>query len=114
MKTSPYLEQTVFYEQSSAAHQNFESRSDDLFSDPGITSIVDIHTQLPGQLNASDEALEPDSKSVVECSSVPPSPLDRCHYLDGEPPRYSESRGLERRRIREGKELEQTEMVRSR
>lgn len=118
MKTSPYFEQALFYGQSAATDQFFEDRSKDLFQLLGKESFVEIHDQLswpqeaPNGSSFLDIKKRDDSILSDDFSSVPPSPLDQCLYLDEEPPRYVEVPGLRRQTARDSQDLKQIAEVR--
>ena len=118
MKTSPYLEQTLFYEQNPATDQFYESRSDTLFQDPGKDAFIEIHEQLPctkfsdGSILYGPVAMASKPKPSAEFSSVPPSPVDSHRYGNEAAPRYREVPGLVPRRVGTQEELKSIASVR--
>ena len=118
MRTSPYFEQALFYGQSPATDQFFEERSEYLFQVLGKESFIEIHDQLPWPQEAPNGSnllgskQKCDSSLDDDFSSVPPSPLDQCLYLDEEPPRYIEVPGLRRQIVRDSQDLKQIAEVR--
>ena len=117
MKASPYFEQALFYTQTPATDQFFEESSNDLFQINGKESYIDIHDQSPYPQEAPNGSSFLSSKEKAdppledECSSIPPSPLDQCLYLDEEPPRYFQIPGLRRQEARECEDLKKIAKV---
>lgn len=104
MKTSSYLEQTLFFEQSPTTDQYFEDRSSHLFELPGGTSFVKVHVQLPYHDQAShgslwDPKLKNDFNPGLSPTSDPPSPVDWYRYARDEPPHYVEPPRLRREEV---------------
>lgn len=104
MKTSSYLEQTLFFEQSPTTDQYFEDRSDQLFELPGGTSFVKVHVQWPDHDHAPngllwDRKLNDDFKPLFSPTSDPPSPVDWHRYAREEPPHYVEPPRLRREEV---------------
>lgn len=113
MKTSPYLQQMVFFEQNPVTDQLFEARSGHLFQDPGKSAVIEVHEQLPRHLRALNESSLSDSKSEAGHFPVPPTPVDRCPSLDNEPPRYDGLSGLVKHDVADEEELKRITSVRS-
>ncbi|KAI4159818.1 MAG: hypothetical protein LQ342_006236 [Letrouitia transgressa] len=119
MKTSRYLEQILFYDQTPALARLFEERSSQLFETSNHQSFVEIHVQQPTKLiekqnkdqihqeslSSWEDPLEWSSEPDCNISSQPPSPVDHSHYLRPDPPRYVGSPGLHSRRISDSEEL---------
>ena len=109
MKTSAYFEQALFYAQTPATDQFFEESSDVLFQIDGKESCINIQDQYLREAPNGSSFLGNEGKADPgledECSSIPPSPLDQCLYLDQEPPRYVQIPGLRRQEARNCEDL---------
>ena len=112
MAASRYLEQALFKEQSPAADQLFEERSETLFEPEDNNSFVDIHIQPPWQKERPRKAdveiarQAPHGElSDIEVVSEPPSPVDKCNFLSQGPPRYNAAPGLQLTRVSDSEEL---------
>ena len=100
MKTSSYLEQTLFFEQSSATDQYFEDRASQLFESSEKPAFIEFYKQLPRHDSVSSEAVwihkhDYDGKPSAHSDSEPPSPVDSHRFLRKDPPRYVEPARLE-------------------
>lgn len=120
MTSSRYLEQILFKEQSPAANQLFEERSDTLFESGDGDSFIDVHVQpqrssdwkdrINNQGSWQDRCEAPDTEFVPKHSpeadsSEPPSPIDNCNFLSQKPPRYIEAQGLQSKRVSDPQQL---------
>lgn len=104
MKTSSYVEQALFFEQSPATDQYFEDRSSQLFEPSGGTSFVKTHVQLPYYDHVPNGShwgrkLKYDFKPGDSPTSDPPSPVDWYRYAREYPPHYVEPPKLRREKI---------------
>lgn len=116
MKTSSYLEQTLFFEQSPATDQYFEDRSSHLFELPGGTSFVKVHVQLPYHDHAPNGSLcdwkhKYDFKPGDSPTSDLPSLVDWYRYAKEEPPHYVEPPRLRREDVSDRGKLTQIARV---
>ncbi len=110
MKTSAYLEQALFFEQSPVIDQFFEAKSSLLFEPPGARSFVRVYVQSPliqdqGWDGNGDIRKKNDSKPPVDASSVPPSPVDWHRYCQEDPPTYVGTPGLALQDVSDPNEL---------
>ena len=122
MKTSPYFDQILFHNQSSATDQSYEEKSGKIFEVDGDCSFVEIYVQPPrssnlqyGQrLGHSEWVPIPEAEVESTCSSPRESALavDQIHYLRPDPPLYVESPGLQLHQISDPKKLSQIAEVR--
>ncbi|KAL9119693.1 MAG: hypothetical protein Q9187_003752 [Circinaria calcarea] len=117
MKTSPYFDQILFYNQSPATDQSYEEKSSKLFQVDKDCSFVEIYIQPPasGHLrfgtrpSHSKWDLIPEAEAGSTCSSPrePELAIDQSHYLRSDPPRYVGAPGLKLHEISDPKELRQ-------
>lgn len=119
MRTSSYLEQTLFSEQSAATDQYFEDRASHLFEPHGRASFVKVHVQLPLHEEISKDSVwvhppKCDPKSDVVSDSEPSSPVDCDRFTRKGPPRYVEPARLQRHEIADVSELTEVAQVRIR
>lgn len=115
MKTSPYLEQTLSFEQSPATDQYFEFRASNLFELQEGNSSLKIHVQRPDQGQSIDQwnlVKKSDPKQDFDGDVEPPSPIDWHRYPRQNPPRYVGGSGLEQQRVSNIKDLETIASVR--
>lgn len=115
MRTSPYLEQTLSFEQSPATDQYFEARASHLFELQGGSSCLEIHVQRPNQDQSSDRwnpMQKSDPKQDLECNSEPPSPVDWHRYSRNNPPHYVAGLGLEKQEVSTVEDLKKIANVR--
>ncbi len=130
MKTSQYLEEILFKEQSPVADQIFEEQSKGLFLVDNEKSFVSFHSQEPcftaleskelaGQ-SSEHEAREElyDVELISRCtsepsSSEPSSPAGNSRVFGQRPPRYVAEEGLHLRRIDDPRVLSQIAAVRN-
>ena len=106
MKTSRYLNETLFYNPSPATDQFFEEKSVKLFEPHDENSYLDIYVQ-PKPEDVSEDESRPNEmvwtphprKGLESSCSSPREPklgIDQTHYLLRNLPIYDESPGLER------------------
>lgn len=124
MTVSSYLEQDLFYDQTSATDQLFEEKADKIFEADEAFSRIEIHVHSPLENRKYEDATgiilisgvvtqKRDSWSESEPLALPPSPVDHCHYLRPDPPSYDGSPGLIYRNIQDNEELIELSLVRS-
>lgn len=99
MHFSHYLEKAVFFEQSPAASQLFEEKTDQLFEKSSERSYVEIHVQSPFQSQLKHDLpgspISPDSSYVdlsVDFQFKSSTVLDPNFDCQEEPPGYVGSR----------------------
>ena len=110
MKTSAYLEQALFFEQSPVIDQFFEAKSSQLFEPLGSRSFIRVYVQLPPiQDNDRDRTgdiwTRNDSKPPIDAGSVPPSPVDCHRHCQEDPPTYVGTPGLVLQDVSDPQEL---------
>ena len=106
MKTSSYLNETLFYSPSPATDQFFEEKAGKLFEPHDENSHLDIYVQPKPEDVSEDESrpnemvwiTHPRKGSESSCSSPrePKLGIDQTHYLLQNLPKYDGSPGLER------------------
>ena len=115
MRTSLHLEQALFYSQSPATDQFFETRSEQLFEVSGGGSSIEIHVQLPSQAKNPSELRDGLEVSDEEYENSPtptaPLPIDWCHYLRATPPGYDGTPGLRWQKVMDPDKLRKIEFV---
>ena len=123
MKSSLYLEQSLFYDQNSGTDLLFKDRAGQLFELDEKASFIDVYVQVPPDqpvLDVFQVAIDYDTgpfrcdrEQYCRASSKPPSPVDHSPYLRRGPPKHVESPGLNLSRIWNSNDLGEIAMVRS-
>jgi len=123
MKSSLYLEQSLFYDQNSGTDLLFKERTGRLFELDEKASFVDVYVQLPPdqpvlevfQIGVQYRSRPPEwnPESYFSSSLQPPTPVDHAPYLRQSPPKHVESPGLHLSRIWNSNDLEEVALVRS-
>lgn len=96
-----YLEQILFYNQSTATDETLKERSSEIFEKVEAESFAEIHVQSHHSDSSSPSSLNPRKWSVrldVEVASNPPPPVDHYGYPVRDLPCYVGSPGLLRQR----------------
>ncbi|MCJ1263928.1 hypothetical protein MMC22_003798 [Lobaria immixta] len=116
MEPSTYLEQILFYNQSSATDQILEERSSEIFEEVEAQSFVKIHVQIQDSYNSSSLSFNQQKGPThldAEAASIPSSPVDHSDYFGRDPPRYVGSPGLHYRSVSNAQDLKNIALVRS-
>lgn len=120
MRQSIYLEQILFYNQSTETDKTLNERSSEIFEKVETNSFVEIYvpifeTYVPIHSNSTFPSSFTSQRAQVKLdveSSNPPSPVDHCSYLRRGPPSYVGSRGWHHRRVSSSQELRNIATVR--
>ena len=92
MRTSPYFQKVLFYDNTPAIDDYFESRVGQLFEQSRERSYIEIHVQQPlrkvdaknkGVPDAVSETLEWGSELESDASADPSSPAEKSCYSSG-------------------------------
>lgn len=120
MNQSTYLEQTLFYNQSTETDKTLKERSNKIFEKVETNSFVEIHVPISeNHVRIDSNSNSPSSFTpqmgqvkLDDESSNPPSPIDHCHYLGSGPPLYVEPRELHHLNVSSSQELRNIATVR--
>ena len=113
MQTSSYLERALFHDQTSANHEYFESKAEQLFAQPEERSYVELYVQRPSSNRSkssldSDHTLKVVQKRAADANFLPESPMDSWYRVDS-----SSRTQIERWRISDVQEFKYYATVRS-
>lgn len=115
MISSTYLEQSLYFDQSSSTDETLEKRACEIFEKLEANPFVEICVRIHDSNSSSPTSFNSQKGSVtldVEAASSPSSPVDHCRFPGWEPPHYVGSHDLQRQYFSNSQELRNIVSVR--